>query len=245
MWGSRSRGEPPEWTVPVIDRDSRVPPPGSWPSDGISGTIGRGVHLGLPVLAVRDIEPDEPGEFVYRLWLPEPEVTTADGWQHLMYGIVDDARAEDGSGALIDALTTELGVTWSTSPEAFASAKLWHHRRMEEFATDVPEENWLFRRLANHNAKNSMTGRSLLEQRSAIARRRVGGIIGTMLGGVGLSLGVVVLFARAFEALTVVLLIISLGYLASAIYDLTTARRQRIAFETEHGPDAGRQSPAG
>ena len=243
MWGSRSRGEPPEWTVPIIDRDSRVPPPGSWPSDGISGTIGRGVHRGLPVLAVRDIEPDEPDEFVYRLWLPEPEVTTADGWHHLMYGIVDDAWAEDGSGVLIDALTTELGVTWSTSPDAFASAKLWHHRRMEEFATPVPEENRLFRWLANHDAKNSLTGKSPFQQRRTIARRRVGGIIGTMVGGVGLSLGVVVLIARPFEVLTVVLLVVSPGYLASAIYDLVSARRQRIAFETEHGPDAGRQQP--
>jgi len=243
VWGSRSRGGQPQWSAPSIDRDSRVPPPESWPPDGISGTIGRGAHRGLPVLAVRDIEPDEPGEFVYRLWLPEPEMTTADGWQHLMYGVVDDAWTEDGTGALIDALTTELGVTWSTSPEEFVIAKQWHDHRMEQFPRSVPQENRLFRWLDGYDAKNTMEGKSPEQQRSTIGRRRVGGIIGTVIGSAALSFGVLVLFATPFEVIHLAVPAIALGYLANAVSVLTTARRLRIAFETEHGPETDGRPP--
>jgi hypothetical protein len=68
---------------------------------------------------------------------------------------------------------------------------------------------------------------SLIQQRIAIDRTRVLGIVITAIGGGVLITGTVVWLA----------------FMGRGITFLVKARRQRLAFEESHGSDAGKQAP--
>jgi hypothetical protein len=134
MWGRKKRTVEAQPEPPVFERDDRVPLPETWLPVGASGTIGRGLLAGLPVLAVLEQHPEESDDFEYRLWLPEPEMMTADGSTFLMYSSQEGAWLADGSCRFIDLLTRELDVTWSVRAEDFVAAKAWYNR---------DEANWI------------------------------------------------------------------------------------------------------
>jgi len=141
MWGRKKTVVAAQPEPPVFERDDRVPLPETWLPEGASGIIGRGSLAGLPVLAVLEQQPEEPADFEYRLWLPEPEAMTADGSTFLMYSSQEGAWRADGLGRFIDLLTRELDVAWSVRAEDFITAKAWYNQdRVNWIAAMTPKE---------------------------------------------------------------------------------------------------------
>lgn len=119
---------------PFIPANAAVPRFETWPADGIAGRIGRGRHAGRWVLASCD---DTPFVFPfgYHLILPEEELLAEDGSVLLVSGCSDEENP--GGGGLIDLLTTECDVTWSTDHADYLAADAeWH----ELFRREVDEE---------------------------------------------------------------------------------------------------------
>ena len=106
-----------------------VPPTDAWPSVGIAGTIGAGPLVGERVMAANVHLPGDRGELLYFLWLPEEELTAADGTTFLMESEVGDFVRTDGTGGLIDLLTRELSVSWSTDRAEAECVHEWFRSR--------------------------------------------------------------------------------------------------------------------
>lgn len=89
-------------------------------------------------------------------------------------------------------------------------------------------------------------GRSLIQQRIAISRRRTIGLVIVVVAALFLGVEAVLLLTGppdgAFRWFTSVVMV---GWLAGGISQLVVARRRRKSFEAEHGPDAGMQRPVG
>ena len=103
--------------------DPRVPPYELWPAQGISGVIGTGSHAGEPVLARKFRIPFREVKSAYMLWLPEEEIGDSSMGDFYLPSDALDSFRVDGSGGLIDYLTTGLDVTWSIDPGDFAVAE--------------------------------------------------------------------------------------------------------------------------
>ncbi|MWB98831.1 hypothetical protein [Agromyces seonyuensis] len=120
--------------VSEYPRDPNVPEMGSWGTRGISGTIGVGPQTGEYVIAARldgdqRDRPDVPRS-MYELWFPTESLTEPDGTTFLMdSGVVDEAR-ENGSGGLIDVLTSRLRVQWDADDAAFERALSWYREHI-------------------------------------------------------------------------------------------------------------------
>lgn len=117
-------------------RCSEIPDIQMWPKGGLAGKISQGELAGKWVLAFRDLESDTPA---YILWLPAPEVFTASGDEYLMSGVVDDFWYSGGSGGLIDVVTRELRVVWSTSDEDLIDASAWYEEQSRETRAANPD----------------------------------------------------------------------------------------------------------
>ena len=83
---------------------------------------------------------------------------------------------------------------------------------------------------------------SLIQQRMALDRQRLQARW-MLLWGFALVYFGVTLYLVAFSWLPVPYFLFALVVVTFGIIRVRAARRDRIAFETEHGPDAGRQDP--
>lgn len=83
---------------------------------------------------------------------------------------------------------------------------------------------------------------SLIQQRMALDRQRIQARW-MLLWGYALVCFGVTLYLSESNWLTVPYFLFALVVVASGIIRVRAARRDRIAFETEHGPHAGRQDP--
>ena len=129
-------GSPPTSgdTGPVIPRSAAVPRFETWPDAGIGGRIRRGDYEGCWVIAECDQVPFLP-PFEYHLMLPATELLKEDGSFLLVSGCED--RLNPDGGGLIDLLTDELDVAWSTErADYLAALNAWsedlEHRIDEE-----------------------------------------------------------------------------------------------------------------
>jgi polyferredoxin len=84
---------------------------------------------------------------------------------------------------------------------------------------------------------------SLIQQRIAIDRQRTMGIVFTAFGAAMVVLQVLSLLTRGFSLITLPTLLLWSAACGIGVYRLIRAKRSRLAFEAEHGPDAGKQEP--
>lgn len=131
----RKRRPPtPLAVAPSIPANAAVPDFETWPADGIAGRIGRGEHAGRWVIASCDDTPFAP-PFGYHLMLPLSELLAADGSVLLVSGCSDEKKPD--GGGLIDLLTKECDVTWSTDHADYLLAEAeWQER----FEREIDEE---------------------------------------------------------------------------------------------------------
>ncbi|MGQ2914551.1 hypothetical protein [Microbacterium aurantiacum] len=83
---------------------------------------------------------------------------------------------------------------------------------------------------------------SLIQQRMALDRQRLHARW-MLLWGYALVYFGVTLYWTGSSWFTVLYFLFALVVVAFGIIRVRAARRDRIAFETEHGPDAGKQDP--
>lgn len=67
---------------------------------------------------------------LYVLWLPAETMTEPDGMTPLMDSPAVDGEREDGSGGLIDLLTSTLQVRWSSDDLEFDRALSWYRENI-------------------------------------------------------------------------------------------------------------------
>jgi len=84
---------------------------------------------------------------------------------------------------------------------------------------------------------------SLIQQRTAIDRTRVLGIVITAIGGGVLIIGALVLTSSLVSPGTITGTVVWLAFMGRGITFLVKARRQRLEFEESNGSDAGKQAP--
>lgn len=78
---------------------------------------------------------------------------------------------------------------------------------------------------------------SLAQQRLAFERERFYGWVAVVLGVISAATSVGLIWAGIGASWPA--LVIWAGWIAFGVYRIRRARRTRIAFEAEHGPDAG------
>jgi hypothetical protein len=84
---------------------------------------------------------------------------------------------------------------------------------------------------------------SLIQQRIAIDRERVSGVLITAFSGAGIIVGLLLLLFQPFQPMTLISLALWLTVCGKGIHTLMQARRRRIAFEAANGLEAGKQKP--
>jgi hypothetical protein len=85
---------------------------------------------------------------------------------------------------------------------------------------------------------------SLIQQRMAIDRLKVRGVMFTALGGLGFVLGVAMIIFGGFPSIALLMSLVGwLGFGAVGVLSLLQYRQRAGAFEAENGKGAGRQEP--
>jgi hypothetical protein len=84
---------------------------------------------------------------------------------------------------------------------------------------------------------------SLIQQRIAIDRTRVLGIVITAIGGGVLIIGALVLTSSLVSPGTITAIVVWVAFMGRGITFLVKARRLRLEFEESNGSDAGKQAP--